>query len=224
MKDFKYIETNKLINLDELFVVVKRYAGNVYYLREKHYVSGYLCDSKYAGNAVVFSEQSKAQEICDKINATRKKIKLQVESASMHFASNIELSSTPWFNKTPVLTNRVIAVQDFSKAKPNTNIKFTEQLHKAKVIQEANIKRIKEDLERNEEHLKRQLQEAEEWYKDQIQNAKDYHASQIKQFNENLEKAKGVLKELEQVNFEEIKKSVETDQDKKFQVLFGSDL
>ncbi len=115
------INTDKLINLNEKFVVTKKYNGKTYYFGSIEPDTYYTRPGKYATGsryknakyAILFKSQEEAQKKADELNTNRQKIKFKIEPASYHFVSNFSIYFERWNNKLSV-SNRPISIQDYA--------------------------------------------------------------------------------------------------------------
>lgn len=205
---------NIVIKLDEVYVITKRFAGNVYFLRNKAYSKGYLCDTKKAANAVVFTSKEEANDICNELNKYRKKVKHGVEKASTFFATNIrfnKLSRYRWTNSSLTITNEYRSVDQLSK-----NYKLNNKEENLEILKEhiedsnKNLKDYKQALTGLDDWKKRELERIEESYKEKLQTHK-----------QNIKNEQNYIKDLQAINYDDIVDNSLTKQDQKYKILYG---
>jgi exonuclease III len=213
MNDEEKIINIDLQDLENKYVVTKQFAGKKYFLRKGKRGGGYKCDSKYSGDAVIFNLKTDAQSIADNINQHKQKVKLKVEKASRYFCNKIvyDFSTYRWRNTSPLtIKNKYVPIEDVQKNLIGAKEKALAE--KERFVN--HFSKEYEKLKNNEQQLIRECDKEIEYY---IQRKKEKLQARLDTMN----KYKKALEEVEKIEYDDLVKQVETEQDKKFAVLFG---
>ena len=102
-----------LTNLNDTYVIVKRYDGAVYFKRV-----GLVTDIKsYPKKNCLYYTKLEADTECTKLNSSRKKCKYVVENASKYFVNMYTYNQ--WYGANVKITNYAVAIKDFQAGNIN---------------------------------------------------------------------------------------------------------
>jgi len=195
----------ELTNLNDTYVIVKRYDGAVYFKRV-----GLVTDVKsYPKKNCLYYKKIEADEECIKLNSNRRKCKYVVENASKYFVNMYTYNH--WYGTNAQIKNYAVAIKDFQSGNIKTgDFKTLEEAIYAAKDSIGATKRTKAERQRYiEKELPKDIdalrkRAAEQTY--QLQKEIDADSIRLDSINtENLEKYK----------------SYETQGDKMTRLLYG---
>lgn len=222
-----FIDTSKMVKLDTLWVIIKRYDSFNYYYGsiDPTRPNKYAASSKWknAKKAFIYSNKEDAEEVCKQINSNRKKLKMRVDNAANHFISNFELGFQTWGGDKLIVTNRFISIQDFKEKKLNVNFNFSQD----------NIRLVLESLKDTQKRKQQELTETPNRLTQQIKQMQTELEQRIayvtQDANNRINAAEQSLKNIDEcLKFidEQIKSNIlseanKTSNDDKFKLLYG---
>lgn len=134
-----------LKNLNDAWLVVKKYNGKLYFKTNWSY------DSKNPNSAQIFWKKEDAEKRMLQANTDRKKCRYYLEPASMHFVNDFEAGLHYWGNN-PFIKNKPLALKDLEKGTEKFQ-KMTKQYFVEKITSEIDAK-VKEKTDRLASTLK----------------------------------------------------------------------
>lgn len=196
---------------DQLYVVTKQFAGKKYFARRvRSRFSKYKCDATNTSFAHLFADKAEAERFRDEINANKQKVKLKVEKASRYFCNKIVYDSPYYYGEEMLIKNVLVPID-----------KVQSQLPKAKSTALANKKQMMERWQNKISDADNKKQEVEKRYQRALEEAKKNREYHLERLEKELEKSKKSIEVLDKLKYDELAKQVETEQDKKFKILFG---
>lgn len=221
-----FIDTSKMVKLDTLWVIIKRYDSFNYYYGsiDPTRPNKYAASSKWknAKNAFLYSNREDAEEVCKQINSNRKKLKMRVDNAANHFISNFELGFQTWGDKL-IVTNRFVSIQDFKEKKLNVNFNFSQDniklvLENLKDIQ----KRTQQELIETPNRLNQQIKQMQVDLEQRIAYATQNANNRINTAEQSLKNIDEGFKFIdEQIKTNILSEANKTNNDDKFKLLYG---
>jgi hypothetical protein len=192
---------NKSRNLNECFVICKKYNGKLYFKGQ------YTRDYKEANSARIFSSKEEVEKELIRINTNRKKIKYFIEPANRHFMNNWVADFGHW-NRDISFANRPIslaeAVKDNFRLK---NISMIKTFMEDKIVTTFNNKKM--ELEKEIANLEQKLIDV-----------KARHEQSVSSIKATLATLDGDIKYLQEFDFEGMYKKFETPLETTYRILY----
>lgn len=192
-------------NLNEAYVIVKRYNGGVYFKRVD-----YVTDVKGfpKANCVYYTKESAEAKVTE-LNTNRSKCKYSVESAGKYF---INMYSVNYYGSPLTIKNEPVSIKDFEANRYNKSNLY-------KTLNEV----IDYAKSRTDESLKRQQQSADRTLKelpDQIKRLEQQAKERFEMYTKSANEEKQVIDKLESYKAQDFKE-YETQGDKIARVLYA---
>ena len=211
-----FIRTEQLINLDNKYVLIKRFKNQTfYYGRHKDQRRSTRPTSRWtnAKHAILFNSLEDATKRCQELNALRQKLKYKVDKASAHFVSNFIVTTDYWIENLYV-ENRYLSIQDVTDQK----IKNKPCLY----VQPDRIKICEDKFLQKRRQIHEYLRNIDSTLQDQIENLKQVHAQEYARKQAELAKLDSMQNYIdEEIKTDKLISKYRTESDTKFQILYG---
>lgn len=212
----EFIKTEQLINLDNKYLLVKRFKNQTfYYGRHKDQRKSTSPTSRWtnAKHAILFNSLEDATKRCEELNAQRQKLKYKVNKASAHFVSNFIVTPDYWIENLHV-ENRYLSIQDATDQKLKTKPSLYVQPDMIKICEDKFLQKRRQ--------IEDYLRSSDSTLQAQIENLKQVHAQEYAKRQAELAKLASMQNYIdEEIKTGKLIDKYRTESDTKFQILYG---
>jgi len=201
---------NNIKSLALQFVVTKKYDSSIYYVA-RNYRGGWRHNNKDPNRAYIFEDKIKAQEVCDRLNAYRKKILFKVEPAYKYFASGFEIIIDNYHDKVSINSMAIPLKYLNDKTKGvKTKAQKLEEHTKA-------LNKLKSAFQ----DTKARIKGIENEYKEKFEKLEKDKQVTLEQNNKKMLDHHNDIEYLNNNSFEKIFEPYKTPTDEKMNILYG---